>query len=257
MATLAEILENRKDFPDDRKITMTDGVEVTLGELRSGYMMDRDYRQKTQTLARDREAFSREKAEFEHAREDAEKQLAALAERVVTPNAPARQQEAEWESYLERDPIARRLHQQYADMDKRMQDYDERIKRSEESLRQQAQVYVADQHRAVMARLKASDPSLNEQELVQYAQSNYLPRLDHAYRLMTEDRRVKDAVTKAKEDALREGYEKAKRELAQPMLPQRRVAAPLAESAPKTFEEAAEAALRDPEILATMEGYSP
>ena len=56
----------------------------------------------------------------------------------------------------------------------------------------------------------------------------------------------------------KEAYEKAKRDLAQPaQLPNRRVAAAPPPEAPKSLDEAFDQAGRDPEILATMQGYTP
>jgi hypothetical protein len=135
-----------------------------------------------------------------------------------------------------------------AEWKQKQQEYEQRFQ-------QQQQALYIDQHRRALAAIKSKDPDLDETNLVQYARDNAIPRLDLAYRLLTEDKRYKDGVDKARETASKEGYEKAKRELAQPMLPSRRVAPSVPEDAPKSFDEAAERALRDPEILATMEGH--
>lgn len=258
MPTLAEILDDRKGFPDDRKITLADGVETTLGELRSGFMKDADYRQKTSKVAREREELQQERQRFEMDRQEAEAQLAKLVEQAVTRGAPVSQQQAEWEAFVERDPLAKRLMSEVTETRTKMSEFERKFAEQEQKLHMQQQALLVDQHRRALAALKSRDPDLNETDLVNFARENAIPRLDLAYRLFTEDKRFKDEVTKVKETAAKEGYEKAKRELtAQPMLPHRRVAPSVPENAPKTFDEAAEAALRDPEILATMEGYGP
>lgn len=257
MPTLQEILDNRKDFPDDRKITLADGVETTLGELRGGYMKDADYRQKTSRLARDREELLSERQRFEQDRQEAEAQLAKLVEQAVTRGAPRDQQQAEWEAFVERDPFAKRLMAEVSETKAKLQEFEKKTQTYEQQLQAQQQAMLVDQHRRALAALKSRDPDLDETQLVNFARENAIPRLDLAYRLLTEDKRIKDEVTKAKEAAAKESYEKAKRELAQPMLPHRRVAPSVPENAPKDFDEAADRALRDPEILAHMEGLGP
>lgn len=257
MPTLNEILDNRKDFPDDRKITLADGVETTLGELRGGFMKDADYRQKTARVARERESLEAEREKFAADRKEAEEQLASLVERAVTQGAPRAQQVDEFEALLERDPLARRLHGQLKTLESKQAEYDKKFAEQEQRLKDQQQAFLVDQHRRALAALKSRDPELDEVQLVEFAKHNAIPRLDLAYRLYTEDKRFKGELDKAKESAVKEGYEKAKRELAQPQLPNRRVAPTLPENAPKSFDEAADAALRDPEILSAMEGYGP
>lgn len=255
MPTLQEILDDRKGFPDDRKITLADGVETTIGELRGGYMKDSDYRQKTSKLAREREEFSTERARFEQDKQEAEARLAELIEKAVTPRAPLDQQQAEWQAYLERDPLARHLTKELSEVKSKLNAYESKTQEYEQRLYQQQQALLVDQHRRALAAIKSRDPELNEQELVEFAQHNAIPRLDLAYRLLTEDKRFKTEIDKVKETTHKEAYEKAKRDLSQPALPSRRVAPSVPETAPKSFDEAADRALQDPEILATMEGH--
>lgn len=257
MPTLAEILENKKDFPDDRKITLADGVETTLGEMRGGWLRQQDYTKKTSDLARERNSFAEEKSKFEQDKTEAEKTLSEMIEKVVTRGAPPQQQQAEWQQYVERDPLAKHLMAEHEQLKLQLKAIDERNQKYEQAIQNQQQQFLADQHRRALATLKSHDKELDETALVQYARDNAIPRLDLAYRLFTEDKRTKDAVSAATEKARTESYEKAKRELAQPQLPQRRLVAAPPENQPKTFDEAADAALRDPEILAAMEGYTP
>ena len=255
MPSLQDLLDDRKKYADDLKVTLADGVESTLGELRGGFMKEADYRQKTAKVARDREELSAAQSKFEQDRQEAEAQLASLVERAVTRDAPANQQQAELDAFLQRDPVARHLTQKLSTVEAKLAEQEKRAVANEQRLQQQQQAMLVDQHRRALAALKSRDPDLNEQELVQFAQENAIPRLDLAYRLHTEDKRWKTESDKIKEKAQTDGYEKAKRELAQPQLPHRRVAPAVPEDAPKSFDDAADRALRDPEILATMEGH--
>lgn len=256
MPNLNDILADKSKYADDRKITLEDGVETTLGELRGGFSRTEDYTRKTQQVAREREAFSREKAEFERAKSEAEAQLAALAEKVVTRQPEV--QVDEIERHLQSDPVARKLVEKIDNIGKKANEAEQRAARAEAALQSQQQNYIADQHRRVLATLKQRDPDLNEQDLVSFAQQNYIPRLDLAYRLYTEDSRTKSAVESAREEARKEAYDRAKRDLAQPVIPQRRVVtSTLTKDAPQTFDEAAEAASRDPEILNILSGGQP
>lgn len=255
MPSLQDIIDDKKNFPDDRKITLADGIETTLGELRGGYMKDADYRQKTSRLAREREEFAAERTRFEQDRQEAEVQLSKLVEQAVTRGAPVDQQQAEWDAFVQRDPMARRIMSEIGELKQAAKQWEQKQKEYEERLHQQQQALYVDQHRRALAAIKTKDPDLVEGDLVQFARENAIPRLDLAYRLFTEDKRMKSEIDKARENASKEGYEKAKRELAQPMLPSRRVAPSVPEDAPRSFDEAADRALRDPDILATMEGH--
>jgi hypothetical protein len=238
------------------KITLADGVESTLGDLRGGNSRTDDYTRKTQAVAREREAFSREKAEFERAKAEAEAQLASMAEKLVVQRPAA--QVDEIEQHLQTDPVARKLVERIDSINKKVEEANARAAKAEETLQQQQRGYIADQHRRVLATLKQRDPDLNEQDLVRFAQENYIPRLDLAYRLYTEDARLKSEVDKAREEARKEAYDRAKRDLAQPVIPQRRVVTQtLDKDAPQTFDEAAERAAQDPEILNVLSGGSP
>lgn len=258
MPTLQEILDDRKGFPDDRKITLADGVETTLGELRGGYMKDADYRQKTAKVARDREELESARSKFEQDRAEAEAQLASLVEKAVTQGAPRSQQVDEWAAYLERDPVAKRLHAKIESMETKLAEQEKRATEYDERLKQQQQAMLVDQHRRALAAIKSRDPELDETELVSFAQQNAIPRLDLAYRLFTEDKRFKSEIDKVKETTAKEAYEKAKRELAQPaQLPNRRVAAAPPPEAPKSLDEAFDMASRDPDVLNAMQGLTP
>lgn len=248
MPTLEEFISNR-DNSDEVKITLSDGVETTLGDLRKGYMKESDYRRKTSDLANQRRSFEQQTSEWEAARMDAEAKLTDLAKQLIGQNPRATQEQID--DQLEGDPRAKKLNDKISQMEQRIADSEKRNQMYEQRFKSQEETYVADQHRRVLYALQQSDPGLKEpervQELVEFAKANYIPRLDWAHKLMRYEDTVKQSVDKARKEAKEEGYNKAKQELLQPILSPRRMITP-SKDAPKTLDEAADAALRDGDI---------
>jgi hypothetical protein len=251
MATLEDILNNKDSYPDTTKITLADGVETTLGDLRKNTMLERDYRQKTAALAAQRRNFEQKQAEWEAARLDAEAKLTELAKQLFAQNPMASRDEID--EMLERDPIARKLSERLQSLEAKLTEADQRVRAAEAKQQMYETAYIADQHRRVLSFLKQQDPDLNEEELVQFARANYIPRLDWAHKLMTEERRTKTAIEAAKKEAHEAAYKKAKEELLQPAITARRVVAAPSKDTPATFDEAADRALQDPEILQILQ----
>lgn len=262
MATRDEIIADKTTYPDDTKITLASGVEMTLGELRGGFMRQNDYTRKTQDISRERESFAREKSDFEQQKVSAEAELTALASRTLdqlSRQRPAGAPEPtvdEVEAAIRRDPIANRLLEQNRRLEERLNGMAERDKTYETRLAEQDKRFYTDFYNRQIAALKSKDPELDTDALVTHAKQNGFRDLTKAYRDMTEDRRFEEATKKAREDGLKEGVERAKRDLQQPVIPQRRVVAPVPEGLPQNFDDAAEAAKRDPSILAIMSGES-
>lgn len=263
MPSLSEILEDKKGFPDDRKITLADGVETTLGDLRDqGYFRKQDYTRKTEALARERESFAREKGEFEQSKAGAEAELARLASEVVqrTQSVQRANPDAtpdEVEAYIARDPVSQRLRAENADLRKGLKDLETGYQQTVAAIKQQQQWMYTDIHQRALGVLKPrmDELGVKQEDLIRYAQQNGMPRLDLAFDLMTKDQQQEAAVKKASEESYTKAYAKAKTDLAAPaQLPQRRLAPAPADNAPKSLGEAWEAATRDPEILAIMEG---
>lgn len=263
MPSLAEILEDKKGFPDDRKITLADGVETTLGDLRDqGYFRKQDYTRKTEALARDRDAFAQEKSQFEQAKAGAEAELARLAEQVVqrTQNVAAGAPAAsidEVEAYMARDPVSQRLLAKQQALMTELETLKAGQQQAAEALKQQQQWFYTDLHQRALATLKPrmDEYGVKADDVIAFAKQHSIPRLDLAFNELTRDQQLEAATKKAAEDAHKKAYAQAKQELAAPaQLPQRRLAPALAPDAPKSLGDAWEAASRDPEILATMEG---
>ena len=252
MATLQELLENKTQYADDTKINVADGVYTTLGEVRKGYMMESDYRKKTSAVAETRRQLDTERQQFEAARLDAEQKLEALATKLVRREPDMAQTELERE--LQSNPVAKALADQVKGLNDKITSLETATTGLFEEVKQSKQSAMVDQHRRVLSGLKEKDPDLDEAEVVTYAKTNYVPRLDLAYRLLTEEKRMKSAIEAAKNEAKQAGIEEGRRQAIAPTLPQRaRFMAPtLAEDAPKSFDEAAERAASDPEILSLL-----
>jgi len=263
MASLGEILEDKKTFPDTQKITLADGMETTLGDLRDqGYFRKQDYTRKTESLAREREAFAREKGEFETNKVQAEQALERLASDAMARAQTIQKthQDAtpdEVEAYIARDPVSQRLLAKQSALQGEITTLRDGYAKAVDAIRQQQQWMYTDLHQRALGVLKPKMDELGvkQDDLIRYAQQHGMPRLDLAFDLMTKDQQIEAAVSKATETATKKAYEKAKTDLAAPaQLPQRRLAPAPPADAPKSLGEAWEAASRDPEILAQMDG---
>lgn len=253
MPTFDELIADKKTYPDETKVTLADGVEVTLGQIRGGYMKDADYRRKTADLARQREEYERDRAERELALQDAEARLQELAKQLVgTYPEKTRDEIAD---IMSQDPVAQRLVSRIEQLEGAFQPLAEAILRLDAQLKNDAMASMVNQHRRALAYLKQHDPDLDEAELIRFAKARQIPRLDDAYRLMNHDNLLAAERKKAAEEAEKRAYEKAKRELATPQIPVRRVAQ-TAPDAPKSLDEALDRALRDEEVVGPLLGSS-
>lgn len=253
MPTFDELIADKKTYPDDTKITMADGVEVTLGHMRGGFMKDADYRRKTADLARHREEFDRDRTEREHALQDAETRLQELAKQVVGHNPTATRDDVA--DILAQDPVAQRLVNRIEQLEGAFKPLAEAIVSMDKRFKDDAMANMVTQHRRALAYLKQQDPNLDETELVNFAKTRQIPRLDDAYRLMKHDDLLGAERKKAAEEADKKGYERAKREAAAPQIPVRR-APQSAPDAPKSLDEALERAVRDEEVVGPLLGFS-
>lgn len=252
MATLSELLNDKTKYPDETKVTLADGIETTIGEVRKGYMMEADYRKKTSAVAEEKRQLIQQRQDFEAARLDAEQKLEAMTMKLL--KAKPDQSQDDLEAELAANPVARALAEQVKALGTQVEQLKQATGNINQELVQSRQQAMVDQHRQVLSVIKKHDPEADETEIVNYARNNYVPRLDLAYRLLTEEKRMSKAIADAKAAALKEGIEKGKREAIAPTLPQRtRFLAPtLPKDAPTSFDEAADRALQDPEILGLL-----
>lgn len=253
MPTFDDLIADKKTYPDDTKITMADGVEVTLGTLRGGFMKDADYRRKTADLSRQREEFTRERTEKEAALQEAEARLQELARQVVGANPHATRDEVA--DILAQDPVAQKLVSRIEQQETVLKTLAEAVVNMDNRLKQSAMQQYVTQHRKALEHLKKQDPDLNEDDLINFAKTRQIPRLDDAYRLMKHDDLLAAERKKAAEEAEKRAYEKAKRELTAPQIPVRR-APQVAPDAPKSLDEALDRAMRDEEVVGPLLGFS-
>ena len=258
MATLLDIINDKEKYPDSTAITLADGVQTTVGEVRKGFMMESDYRKKTADLAAQRRELERRQSEFENARAQAEAQLEELAKEVLIKaqesGVPKSAQEDEVLRELRANPIANALYTKIESLTAKVNELDSLNRSLRDNLKQRDQNALVSQHQRVLAYLKQNDPELDTDALVRFARENYVPRLDLAYRLYTEDKRMKRTVDEAVAKAKKEAMDEAKRLAVQPTIPLRRAAVTLPKDAPKTFDEAIEVAMKDPEVIGPLVG---
>lgn len=253
MPTFDELIADKKTYPDDTKVTMADGVEVTLAHLRGGFMKDADYRRKTADLARHREEFDRDRTEREHALQDAETRLQELAKQVVGAHPKADRDEVA--DILAQDPVAQRLVTRIEQLEGAFKPLAEAIVNMDRRFKEDTMSNLVNQHRRALAYLKQQDPELNEEELINFAKTRQIPRLDDAHRLMNHDKTLAAERKKATDEADKKGYERAKRELSAPQIPVRRVSE-RAPDAPKNLDEALDRAVRDEEVVGPLLGFT-
>src|SRR3990167_6610052 len=152
MPTLEEFVTNKETYPDTLKITLADGVESTLGEIRSGFMKEKDYRKKTMELSEVRRQHERELQDFEAARLDAEAKLAALAQQLVTARPGATQDDITEE--LESSPIAKKLYAKINELEGKVKEREVAENEMKTALGNWQQAQIVDQHRKVLASIK-------------------------------------------------------------------------------------------------------
>jgi hypothetical protein len=249
MATLDEILSD-PNIDDEQKISIN-GQTVTLKDLRAGFMKDADYRKKTTEVATQRREVERLRTEFEEARLQAEAQLQAMAEKIVRKEPEIKQDELMTE--IEANPIAKKLMTEIKSLGNQIGELSKFREEATGRLAAQEQTWMAAQHRSVLNKLMAEDPEMVPDEVIKFAQQNSIPRLDHAYKLLTEEKRISSAVKKAADEAKLQGIEEGKRSVQMQGLPQRRLAVvDKAVETPKSFDEAYDRAREDPEIIGLL-----
>ena len=235
MATLEEIVANRQAYPDDTTWDVGGGVTVKLKDLRDTLIPKGEMTRMTQAAAE-------EKRQYQQKLQQYEAQMTEMARRATMPAPPSGTDPLQ--PYLD-DPT-------FGPLAKQLREVAENQKAIMQQTRQHEQVWWAQQHLNTIEKLKSQDKDLDDQKiqgLIGFAKQHGLANLDHAYRLMTDDTRIK----RAADEAEKRGYDKAKAEPPPPPIPAGRVAA-TSPNAPKSFEEAKQAARAEPEI---MRGITP
>jgi hypothetical protein len=216
-------------------------------------MMESDYRKKTSEVAEQRRALEKNWTDFEAAKIQAQTQLEELASQVIRKAEPGSTQD-DVTRELEADPKAKFLMKQIESLSGKLKQIEDVTKQVAEGQQSFKQTLMVNEHRQVLARLKEKDPDLDVSALTTFAKENYIPRLDLAYKVMNFDRFMEHTAKEAAAKAKAEGVEEGKRLAITPTLPQkaRYLAPELSKDAPKTMDEAHQAALNDPEIIGLL-----
>lgn len=254
MASYEEVLSDSKQYPDDTKVTLASGVEATLGDLRKGTMFQKDYTQKTMKLSEERRNLEQREQQLVANYQEAEQKLMAYAQQLTQANPDRTQTRDEVQELIESDPVAKRLIKEQEALKAELIRTQQQSAQQGQLLKMYAETYIADQHNRVINYLKQQDPDLDVDELIKFAKTRMVPRLDDAYYLMNRDRLVEREVKKARESATEESYKRAKDELTQPVLPSTRFIQPTPIEKAKTLDQAAQDALNDPEIRRIISG---
>jgi len=252
MATLNDLLID-KTKSDEVKVTI-EGAETTLGELRRGMMFQSDYTKKTQRLADEQRDFEKRQGEWEYARIEAENKLAEFAKQLMEQNPGMTRREAIDEATD--DPRMAKVMAKVDTYGKELEGMKALIHKQEETIKAQTLAHYADQHRRALAYLKQQDPKLDPDDLIAFAKREGVPNLLTAYKAYRADDLVAEARTKAREEGLQEGIKRGKSEATQPLIPSRRVVSSAPKDAPRTWDEAVDAALGDPDVMKTFSGDS-
>ena len=237
MATIQEVLADKKTYADDLKWDLGNGVAVTVGDLRSSVM--------SKGAVKDiEERYAKEKNELQQAYQIAMTNM--QQERQQTQAQQVSQQAGGdgLEPFMN-DPYWRPLAQkaQMADtLAKRMEMLEKRIQSDEQAV-------LTDRYSQVLRSLKEKDPDLDVSALAGFAQSRQIYNLDDAYRLHTEEKRF----AKATQEAEARGYQKAKAEPPLPPMPRGGMFVPPAD-APTSLNEGFEALKRDPMLQSIYHG---
>lgn len=255
MATWDEIVSDKTTYPDNVTVKLADGVEIPLGQLRSSSMKDSDYRQKTAALARQKEEMDRKWTEQVTALQEGEAYLVSMAKDLMARNPGMTRQEAQEE--VSTDPAVAKLRSELAEIKKVMEPMARALTDMDQRWKDGQRASVVAQHRQKLAELKQKDPDLDEMDLAQWAKDNMTPRLDVAYLAKNHEKLVEKARAAAREEALKEGYERGKTEaLMPPALPIYGADVKADPNAVKfkNLSEAANHAARDPEIMGIFAG---
>lgn len=253
--TFDEIIADKSKFPDESEVTLADGSKVQLGQIRGAAMKDADYRKKTSDLANSRRQLEEQQTRWEEARLDAEARLTQMAQQLIQrgQQPPTRD---DVDEYLENDPVAKKLQAKLDAATAKLDQLTRVAQAHEQALGTVAQTYVRDQHLRALADLQSRDKDLDAEDFLQYARDNRYPNLYNAYKAYSFDKKSEARLAAAKEEGIKEGMEKAKKELNQPLIRSRRVMSGPdtgGEKAPKDWDEAMESALADDEVMQTFQ----
>lgn len=256
MPTLTEIIANETDYADDIKYEVATGVVVTLGDIRKDYRLkDADYRQKTSRIADERRRLEEQDAAHQSAYLEAEGKLAEWTKQLLAANPNLNKAEADEE--LESDPRYRKLTAKLEKLEAGFTERDKKITDLQTTIDTERRTRFVLGHQQTLMKLQKDDPDLASQDaiddLVRFAQQRGVPNLEDAYYLKNRDRLRESERKRVIDEVTPKLLEKARKDLAQPVLPSTRLVKPSVDRA-RSMDQAAEQALADPEIMGSLMG---
>jgi hypothetical protein len=237
---LSEMLLDKTKYPDDFKINVH-GEDTTVGELRKDAMPLGEFTKVTQKHSTEKQALEKQIKDTN----------AALAREIANRRGerPATDSEGNISDAdlkeLEGDPI-------FGGIVNRVKKLERSLTEAMNRIGQHELVFTANQHLAVIERLRAKNKDLNTDQLLEFAKNRGIGNLDDAHNLMTKD----DAVKSAREEARKEGIEEGKRQAQVPIIPFGHRSNNRAKDAPKDLDSAVDAAMSDPDVLNAYHGVT-
>ncbi len=230
---LAKLYSDKATYPDEMTIEIQ-GEKMSLKDWRDGLGLKSEFTKHTQDLSQKQKQMEQILAQQQQREQALQTQLAqAMQARGVNLQHAQDDDLAAYRSDPAFGPLVKLIEGQQATIGQLAQ----RMQMDEISVNSW-------RYQQQLDRLKEKDPELDTQALAEYTRNLYSkgPDIDTAYRLSTEEKRMK----KLEADAEKRGYEKAKAE--PPMPPQpggRRGGTPNAPELPKDWNSRAALALQE------------
>ena len=254
MASLAEILKDKKSWPDDMKFALGNGVDMTLGELRA--FEDASGQDVAKTLEAERAKLADEQKQLTAAQEEVVKLWTALNAQPSTPAAKTPVAANDWSTDPFFAPIATAFKSQQDANDKRFGEQSEQVKQFQKALGLGVK-YISD----VISEMRYGQLPVDFRKSVGYADAikqaadrkmvdaGGVPDVRKVYDEWESPRRRDAELKKVKEEA----YEKARTEVMQSALARPSgvpSGGPVADAnAPKTIRDSFQRLKEDPEFL--------
>ena len=242
---LNAVLEDSQNYPDTMSIDIG-GQKVTLGDLRATPQF-KGFTKYSQERSREKQELEGRLSQAQQERDRAAQELAnAMATSRQAPNLNSNDPLAAFRADATFAPLI-------AVLDKAVEKADALEKKAglyEQNIWMNAHVNAIKDIQGNDSEFK--DPA-KVNELISYAKNNGISNLSLAHRELTRDRDIKKALEEGEKKGIEAGKKKAISEMTMVPSGARRLVSPTPD-APKTFDEAEDAALADPEVLQIFSG---
>lgn len=253
-----KLLTDKKAFPDDFKITLADGGEVSLSDLRAyndsvGGELQKELERQRKELAAERTKIDKASSEIANMYVELERERAAL------PKVNSNRVEDPLDQYRD-DPIAQQLKAFRDDIRNQLTELkDKELKSLKQSIAEMGVTYLNDRARGEFAEI-SKDPDFSDDLTLEglykhavdrgWKEKNGVPNLKRAYEDVIGPKRVERQIKEAKETAIREYEERKKAEalLPRPAGSGLRTGLPEGVKAPKNLNDAINLAAQDASI---------